>query len=129
MTGLRKLCTMPAETLWPLAVAVETFKEQQWAEHAEKILEQSLELPAASCRMSGVTGCYSRRRTDIGRLGNGWKSSARGAIGELATQAFIRVLANNELTVKFHRFVRQNEPWLCVNTQTWGAVGWASTSL
>ncbi len=129
LAGLQKLCTLAAETRWPLAIAVQTCKEQQWSEQAERILEQALELPDA---LPDVGRYWVQLATQRGHWQIGQRLqalTAQGEVGVNATHAYVEALYLTGRNAELHHFVRQNGHWLKANDMCWGSVSYSLTGI
>jgi tetratricopeptide (TPR) repeat protein len=121
--ALKRVCLLPSESNWPVAVAVDAVAESWSPGVAEQILEERIFADGAHPEV-GVQWIKLRTgRKDWGAGARLCELLERGEIGRQATYAYIDALRRAGARRLLLRFVGQNRTWLRQQTFTWGAVG------
>ncbi len=126
---LSQLCSDPGEDEWPLCDAIAAMGEAKWTAQAAEILDSALcgenvapQVGLLWGRCQAALGRLPKRDRFLGLM-------EKGPVGERAVYGYIEGLIAAPRARKLRRFIRTNADWLRSNTETWGAVGYAWTSL
>ncbi len=125
--ALRRVCTLPCDSNWPIQAAVESLIKAGKTTKVFKILDDVIFQPEANPLVSefwAQTLFKTRKFSRANRI-----KDMKGALRTEAFRNYARQIVHQRRKYRFLLFLRRHAGWIHNNTELWGITGYALNNL